>query len=74
MIRNAAGPEILSRTVMSHIDRTLFSTEQQLQVAQTGAVLEYDLFGMEVRAFVVACYSNSLSLSLFAIACHLRAE
>ena len=37
----------LSRTVMCHIDRTLASKDLVLKLAETGCVLEYDLFGTE---------------------------
>ena len=37
----------LERTVMCHIDRTLFDLDAMLAVADTGCVLEFDLFGTE---------------------------
>lgn len=37
----------LSRVVMSHIDRTIFDDERLFRLADTGVVLELDLFGME---------------------------
>lgn len=39
--REAAGPEFLKRTVMSHIDRTLFTSAQHEEIARTGATLEF---------------------------------
>jgi phosphotriesterase-related protein len=33
--------------VMSHIDRTLFDRDSMLALADTGCVLEFDLFGTE---------------------------
>jgi phosphotriesterase-related protein len=42
----AAGAD-LSRVVMSHIDRTLFSEDELLRLADTGVVIEYDFFGIE---------------------------
>uniref|UniRef100_UPI00358F46E9 phosphotriesterase-related protein isoform X1 n=2 Tax=Myxine glutinosa TaxID=7769 RepID=UPI00358F46E9 len=38
----------LHKTVMSHIDRTLFEKNQLLEFAKLGCYLEYDLFGLEV--------------------------
>lgn len=35
------------RTVMSHIDRTLFDQEDMIALARTGCCLEFDLFGQE---------------------------
>ncbi|WP_027943408.1 phosphotriesterase family protein [Amycolatopsis taiwanensis] len=37
----------LSRTIMSHVDRTLFSVAELAEVASTGCVVEFDLFGQE---------------------------
>ena len=37
----------IERTVISHIDRTIFDTERLLRLAATGCVLEFDLFGQE---------------------------
>ena len=45
-----AGADI-SRLVMSHIDRTFFSTEEVLRLADTGCVLEYDFFGIETSYY-----------------------
>jgi phosphotriesterase-related protein len=36
-----------SRTVISHIDRTIFDAERLLRLADTGVTLEFDLFGNE---------------------------
>jgi phosphotriesterase-related protein len=36
-----------SRTVMGHIDRTVFDDDALFRLADTGAVLEWDLFGQE---------------------------
>lgn len=45
IVREAGGdPE---RTIMCHIDRTLFSLEAMLELAATGCYLEWDLFGHE---------------------------
>ncbi len=41
-----AGADV-SRVVMSHIDRTLFSHEDRVRLARTGCILEYDLFALE---------------------------
>lgn len=45
-ILDKAGADI-SRTVMSHIERTLRNPEDRLKLAQTGCYLEYDHFGFE---------------------------
>ncbi len=45
-ILTKAGAD-LSRTVMSHIERTLRSPEDRLKLAETGCYLEYDHFGFE---------------------------
>lgn len=45
IVQSAGG--ILSRTVICHIDRTLFSLDEILEVASSGCVLEFDLFGTE---------------------------
>ncbi len=38
---------IPGRTVMSHIERTLFNLDDMLRLAETGCYLEFDLFGQE---------------------------
>jgi phosphotriesterase-related protein len=37
----------LSRTIISHIDRTILDVEPLLRLAETGVVLEFDMFGVE---------------------------
>lgn len=37
----------IERTVISHIDRTIFDLDRMLRLADTGCVLEFDLFGQE---------------------------
>jgi phosphotriesterase-related protein len=37
----------LTRTVISHIDRTILDVEPLLRLAETGVVLEFDMFGVE---------------------------
>ena len=44
LIENKAD---LSRTILGHIDRTVFDREQLLDIAGTGCYLEWDLFGNE---------------------------
>lgn len=44
-VRSSEGD--LSRTVISHVERTLFDLEEINQVAASGAVLSFDLFGHE---------------------------
>ena len=45
-ILNQAGAD-LSRTVISHIERTLRNPEDRFRLAETGCYLEYDHFGFE---------------------------
>ena len=44
-IRAASGDP--SRTVISHIDRTIFDEDRLLRLADSGVVIEFDLFGQE---------------------------
>jgi len=44
-IRAAGGA--MERVVISHIDRTIFDEERLLRLADTGVVVEFDLFGIE---------------------------
>ncbi|XP_037537718.1 phosphotriesterase-related protein isoform X2 [Nematolebias whitei] len=46
-ILQEAGGDI-SKTVMSHLDRTLFDEGELLEFANLGSYLEYDLFGVEI--------------------------
>lgn len=41
----------LSRVVMSHIDRTIFDDDRLFRLADSGIVLEFDLFGMETTFY-----------------------
>ena len=41
----------LSRCIMGHIDRTLQSPSDLLRLAETGVVVEFDLFGVEVSKY-----------------------
>jgi phosphotriesterase-related protein len=45
-VLRAAGADI-ERVIVSHIDRTLFSLDDMQRLADTGAVLEFDFFGIE---------------------------
>uniref|UniRef100_A0A8C4U4K0 N-acetyltaurine hydrolase n=1 Tax=Falco tinnunculus TaxID=100819 RepID=A0A8C4U4K0_FALTI len=45
-ILQEAGADV-SKTVMSHLDRTIFDTKKLLEFAKLGCYLEYDLFGTE---------------------------
>lgn len=40
-----------TRVVISHIDRTVFDDERLLRLADTGVVLEFDLFGRETTFY-----------------------
>jgi phosphotriesterase-related protein len=44
-VRDAGGD--LRRTVIAHIDRTLFDRAEMRRLAETGVYLEFDLFGQE---------------------------
>jgi phosphotriesterase-related protein len=37
----------VERTILSHIDRTVFDEDRLLELAETGCVIEFDLFGQE---------------------------
>ncbi|MFA6313281.1 MAG: hypothetical protein WCV99_20000 [Sterolibacterium sp.] len=41
----------MSRSVISHIDRTIFDEERLFRLADTGVVIELDLFGMETSYY-----------------------
>jgi phosphotriesterase-related protein len=45
-VLDAAGAD-LSRTIMCHLDRTIFDKAAMKELAATGCILEYDLFGQE---------------------------
>ncbi len=44
LIQNKAD---MSRSIMSHIDRTIFDDTRLFKLADSGIILEFDLFGME---------------------------
>jgi phosphotriesterase-related protein len=46
----AQGGDI-TRVVFSHIDRTIFDDERLLRLADTGCVVEFDLFGQETSYY-----------------------
>jgi phosphotriesterase-related protein len=52
IVKKAGGDPV--RTVMSHIDRTLFSIDDMLKLAATGCYLEFDLFGQESSFYPLA--------------------
>jgi phosphotriesterase-related protein len=51
-VRRAGGS--VERVVISHIDRTIFDTDRLLRLADTGCVLEFDLFGQEQSYYRLA--------------------
>ena len=63
-ILREAGADI-SRTVMSHLDRTLLSDDSILRFAKTGCGLEYDLFGIECPHYQVSCLKCILEQPLY---------
>lgn len=44
----------LRRTIMSHIDRTIFDFDTLRKLADTGCYIEYDLFGLESTIYPLA--------------------
>lgn len=52
IVREAGGD--LTRTIISHIDRTLFHLEDMLALAATGCLVEFDLFGQESSYYPLA--------------------
>lgn len=44
----------LHRTIMCHIDRTIFDLATLKKLAETGCYIEYDLFGMESSTYPMA--------------------
>jgi phosphotriesterase-related protein len=51
VIEAGGDPE---RTIVGHIDRTLFELTQMVELAQTGCYLEFDLFGQESSYYSLA--------------------
>jgi phosphotriesterase-related protein len=43
----------LSRLILSHIDRTIFDDERLFRLADTGCVMEFDLFGQEQSLYAL---------------------
>jgi len=41
----------MSRLIISHVDRTIFDEERMFRLADTGCVIEFDLFGMETSYY-----------------------
>ncbi len=48
-IRAAGHPA--GRVIISHIDRTIFDADRLLRLADTGCVIEFDLFGWEISHY-----------------------
>lgn len=68
-ILEASGADI-SRTVMSHLDRTFFDDKVVLEFAQHGCFLEYDFFGIECSHYPV-CKNRDLHVR-FHNSCYYR--
>ena len=49
MLRAEGGDA--SRTIISHLDRTIFDDDRLFRLADTGCVLEFDLFGQETTYY-----------------------
>lgn len=52
--RSGADPE---RTIMCHVERTLTSVEAMIELARTGCMLEFDLFGQESSYYFVPSFT-----------------
>lgn len=52
IVRDECGDP--SRTVIGHLDRTLFALDDMLELAETGCYLEFDLFGQEMSHYPFA--------------------
>lgn len=52
IVREAGGDS--ERTIMSHIDRTLFDLKAMIALAETGCYVELDLFGQEASYYPFA--------------------
>jgi phosphotriesterase-related protein len=50
----AAAGGAIDRLILSHIDRTIFDDERLLRLADTGCVIELDLFGWEQSSYPMA--------------------
>ncbi|MEM9683393.1 MAG: aryldialkylphosphatase [Pseudomonadota bacterium] len=49
----AAHNGVPERTIMSHIDRTIFDQDRLFRLADTGCVIEFDLFGFETSYYAL---------------------
>ena len=49
IIKEAGGD--VTKTVMSHLDRTIFEYDGLVELAKTGCILEHDFFGIEVSHY-----------------------
>lgn len=52
IVKDAGGTP--GRTVISHIERTVFNLDDMLRLAETGCYLEFDLFGQELSYYPLA--------------------
>lgn len=50
----AAAGGAIDRLILSHIDRTIFDDDRLLRLADTGCVIELDLFGWEQSSYPMA--------------------
>ena len=55
IIKESGGD--VTKTVMSHLDRTIFEYSGLVELAKTGCILEHDFFGIEVSH-----YQNNLAV------------
>lgn len=60
-ILEAAGADT-ARTVIAHMDRTVFSDDNVLRLAKRGCFIEYDLFGTECSHSQVKLFMQDIVL------------
>ena len=76
-ILSAEGADI-PHTVMSHIDRTIFTEKDLMEVAKRGCYLEYDLFGVECSHYQVSdCarqHGSAVCVGTAGVVCMLQCE
>ena len=56
------GGADISRTAMSHLDRTISDIDELVRLAQRGCYLEFDLFGIEVSNYQVSLIYLKLNI------------
>ena len=54
-ILKSAGAK-LEKTVIGHLDRTIFEIDDFVRLIETGCIAELDMFGDECSYYQVMCY------------------